>query len=287
MTPPVAYSYIRFSTPQQELGDSERRQVEDTRAYAEQNNFILDESIGVDRGVSGFTGSNIANGALGEFIKRIEAGKIPKRSALFVESPDRISRQPFSECWPYYQRILKGEIEIHFLSIRRGVLKPNHSFGDLIQLGIDIDRSNSESAIKSERLTKVWGEKKHRSAKGIAISNRLPGWIDGKTNGQMTINRAKGEVVVRIFEMAAAGIGKRLIARRLNHEKVSTFGKSSTWGHSYIQKILSNRAVLGEYQPHKGKTSNRKRTGNRKPDGEIRTDFFPAVITPELWNEPT
>jgi DNA invertase Pin-like site-specific DNA recombinase len=284
MTPPVAYSYIRFSTPQQELGDSERRQVEDTRAYAEQNDFILDESIGVDRGVSGFTGSNIANGALGEFIKRIEAGKIPKRSALFVESPDRISRQPFSECWPYYQRILKGEIEIHFLSIRHGVLKPNHSFGDLIQLGIDIDRSNSESAIKSERLTKVWGEKKHRSAKGIAISNRLPGWIDGKTNGQMTINRAKGEVVVRIFEMAAAGIGKRLIARRLNHEKVSTFGKSSTWGHSYIQKILSNRAVLGEYQPHKGKNSNRKRTGNRKPDGEIRTDFFPAVITPELWN---
>jgi hypothetical protein len=138
--------------------------------------------------------------------------------------------------------------------------------------------------LKSERLTKVWGKKKHRSAKGIAISNRLPGWIDGKTNGQMTINEAKGEVVVRIFEMATAGIGKRLIARRLNQEKVPTFGKSSTWGNSYIQKILSNRAVLGEYQPHKGKTSNRKRTGSRKPDGEIRTDFFPAVITPELWN---
>src|SRR5258708_36254273 len=97
----------------------------------------------------------------------------------------------------------------------------------------------------------------------------------------MTVDKAKS---VRIFERAAAGTGKRLIARRLNDEKIPTFGKSPTWGHSYIQKILSNRAVLGEYQPHKGKTSNRKRPGNRKPDGEIRTDFFPAVITPELWN---
>jgi Recombinase/Resolvase, N terminal domain len=266
------------------LGDSERRQVEDSRAYAETTGFALDESIEVDRGLSGFTGSNIVNGALGEFIKRIEAGKIPKGSALFVESPDRISRQPFSECWPYYQRILKGEIEIHFLSIRHGVLKPNHSFGDLIQLGIDIDRSNSESAMKSDRLTKVWGEKKHRSPKGIAISNRLPGWIDGKTKGQMTVNKAKGKVVVRIFEMAASGLGKRLISRQLNEEKVPTFGKSKTWGHSYIQKILLNRAVLGEYQPYKGKTSIRKRTGNRTKDGEVRTDFFPAVITPELWD---
>src|ERR1700686_4674214 len=106
MTRPVAYRYIRFSTPQQELGDSERRQVEDSRAYAELNGFTLDESIGVDRGLSGFTGSNIATGALGQFIKRIEAGKIPKGSALLVESPDRISRQPFSQCWPWYQHIL-------------------------------------------------------------------------------------------------------------------------------------------------------------------------------------
>jgi hypothetical protein len=79
----------------------------------------------------------------------------------------------------------------------------------------------------------------------------------------MTVSKAKGEVVVRIFEMAAAGTGKRLIARRLNDEKIPTFGKSSTWGHSYIQKIPLDRAVLGQYQPHKGKTSSRKRVGSR------------------------
>ena len=89
---------------------------------------------------------------------------------------------------------------------------------------------------------------------------------------------------MEIFEMAASGMGKRLIARRLNEREVPTFGKSPTWGHSYIQKILLNRAVLGEYQPFKGRTGNRKRAGNRTKDGEVRTDFFPAVITPELWD---
>jgi hypothetical protein len=44
--------------------------------------------------------------------------------------------------------------------------------------------------------------------------------------------------------MAASGLGKRLIARRLNQEKVPTFGKASCWGRSYVQKILFNRSRL-------------------------------------------
>ena len=64
MTRPIAYSYARFSTPEQERGDSERRQIEDTRKYAEEHGYMLDESIGVDRGKSAFTGKNISDGAL-------------------------------------------------------------------------------------------------------------------------------------------------------------------------------------------------------------------------------
>ena len=277
MARPIAYSYARFSTPEQERGDSERRQIEAARQYAEQNGFVLDESIVVDRGISAFAGKNVSEGALGEFIKRVERKKIARGSALFVESPDRVSRQPFSECWPSYQRILSGGMEIHFLSIGR-VLKPNHTFVDVLQIGVEIDRGNSESQMKSQRLGAVWGRKKHYSPAGIAITNKLPGWLDGKTGSPMTVNKAKAKVVQRIFEMAASGIGKRLIARRLNEEKVATFGRASTWGQSYIQKILFNRATLGEYQPHEG------RSGHRQLDGEPRLDFYPAVITPELWD---
>jgi hypothetical protein len=112
----------------------------------------------------------------------------------------------------------------------------------------------------------------------MAITNKLPGWLDGKTGSPMIVNKAKAKVVQRIFEMAASGLGKRLIARRLNQEKVPTFGKASCWGQSYVQKILFNRSTLGEYQPH------RIRSGCRQPEGELRPAFYPAVITPELWD---
>ena len=158
MARPIAYSYARFSTPEQERGDSERRQIEAARQYAEQHGFVLDESIVVDRGMSAFAGKNVSEGALGEFIKRVERKKIARGSALFVESPDRVSRQPFSECWPSYQRILSGGMEIHFLSIGR-VLKPNHTFVDVLQIGVEIDRGNSESQMKSQRLGAVWARR--------------------------------------------------------------------------------------------------------------------------------
>jgi hypothetical protein len=63
----IAFSYTRFSTLQQEQGDSERRQIESARQYATEHGYVLDESIAVDRGKSAFTGKNISEGALGDF----------------------------------------------------------------------------------------------------------------------------------------------------------------------------------------------------------------------------
>jgi hypothetical protein len=119
----------------------------------------------------------------------------------------------------------------------------------------------------------------------------MPGWLEGKIDPSLTrvirsktkeyrrytVNKRKAKVVQLIFEMAANGLGKRLIARRLNQKKVPTFGRAAHWGQSYVQKILSNRAVLGEYCPHKG------RSRHRQPDGEPRLDFYPAIIAPDLW----
>jgi DNA invertase Pin-like site-specific DNA recombinase len=50
---PVAYSYIRFSTPDQIKGDSLRRQTEASHRYAAENNLTLDETLNIrDLGVS-------------------------------------------------------------------------------------------------------------------------------------------------------------------------------------------------------------------------------------------
>jgi hypothetical protein len=47
------------------------------------------------------------------------------------------------------------------------------------------------------------------------------------------------------------------------------------WLHSYVQKILDNRATLGEYQPKKG----------GKADDDVRIGFYPTVIDPALWQQ--
>jgi hypothetical protein len=45
-----------------------------------------------------------------------------------------------------------------------------------------------------------------------------------------------------------------------------------------VQKILRNRAVLGEYQPHKIVED------KRVPVGEAVADYYPAVVSFEEWN---
>jgi hypothetical protein len=117
---------------------------------------------------------------------------------------------------------------------------------------VEIDRATSESAAKSEQLGKAWARKKHLSEPGIAITGAMPAWLLGKNGEPIRIDEQKAKTVQLIFRTAASGMGKRLIARRLNERKVPTFSETTpVWAHSTVQKILFNRADLGEYQPYK------------------------------------
>ena len=87
---PKAYSYIRFSTPEQIKGDSLRRQTMLSEKYALEHNLDLDITLNLkDLGVSAYDRSNITKGALGVFLKLIQDGKIAPGSFLLIESLDR------------------------------------------------------------------------------------------------------------------------------------------------------------------------------------------------------
>ena len=63
---PKAYSYLRMSTDLQLKGDSRRRQLEASKAYAEANDLTLaDDAQLEDIGVSAFRGANVRDGTLG------------------------------------------------------------------------------------------------------------------------------------------------------------------------------------------------------------------------------
>jgi DNA invertase Pin-like site-specific DNA recombinase len=54
---PTAYSYVRFSTPEQSKGDSLRRQQALSEAYALENGLTLDTTLTFhDLGVSAYRG---------------------------------------------------------------------------------------------------------------------------------------------------------------------------------------------------------------------------------------
>lgn len=95
---PKAYSYVRFSTPEQAKGDSRRRQAELSQKYADEHGLVLDVSLNLyDEGLSGYTSENRHKGALGAFIRAVETGLVRKGSFLLVESLDRLSRDTILE----------------------------------------------------------------------------------------------------------------------------------------------------------------------------------------------
>src|ERR1700722_9937824 len=93
----VAYSYIRFSTPEQAKGDSLRRQTEAASDWCKRNSTTLDTSTTFrDLGKSAFLGdhrSNPERHRLAVFLKLVQDGKIARGSYLILENLDRLFRE--------------------------------------------------------------------------------------------------------------------------------------------------------------------------------------------------
>ncbi len=84
-----------------------------------------------------------------------------------------------------------------------------------------------------------------------------------------------------MFEMADDGLGVHSIAAHLNETKVDTWGaggwKAAYWHRSYIRKILTNKAAIGIFVPHRVVKVEGKRAKQRIPEEAIAHRFPPAV----------
>jgi DNA invertase Pin-like site-specific DNA recombinase len=275
----TAYSYIRFSTPEQARGDSLRRQLEASREYAAANRFVLDESFNLrDLGVSAFRGKNRTIGALKKFLDAVLAGKIAKGSALIVESYDRISRQKFSVSTRLVRDIVDAGVEVHSIS-EHHVLKPNYQLRDTLALDISLERANEESQRKSERVGKAWTNLKLNASAGKAITARVPAWLRVTKDRKIELIPERAEVVRLIFELSSQGIGKYRLARELSARGIPVFDRGKAWQSSYVTKILNNRATIGEYQPYKRNPE----TGKREPDGQTIPEYYPPAVSHSVW----
>lgn len=277
---PKAYSYIRFSTPEQQKGDSSRRQTELSQKYAEAHGLTLDENLTYrDLGVSAFDKSNIRNGELGAFLRAIDSGAVEPGSYLLVESLDRLSRAKVTDALEVFMSIINRGIRLVTLADGREYSKEkiNEQFTELIISIVVMSRAHEESLTKSRRLKEAWKAKRGRIG-DAKLTEIAPAWL--KLNDERTaytLVRDRVELVQRMFEWSKDGIGSETIARRLNQQGLSNWGTRSAdqWHASYIKKILDNRAVLGEFQPHTIVN------GKRIPEGDPAPDYFPRIISDE------
>lgn len=275
---PKAYSYVRMSSDLQLKGDSKRRQLIASQEYAQTHGLdLVDDAQLEDIGISAFTGANITQGALGRFLEAIEAGSVEPGSYLLVESLDRITRQSLVAAQSLFLRIIESGINLVTLIDGRVYRTGKTDLTDMIMSLVIMSRAHEESATKARRVGAAWENKRSRASKE-PLTAICPAWLTlsaDRSNYEAIDERA---VIIRsIFSDCANGIGMYSIARRLNQQHVPTFQKSNGWHASYIAKILSNRAAIGEFQPHTNLE------GVRSPAGEPIKNYFPAVVEDAIF----
>ena len=288
---PKAYSYVRFSTPDQAKGDSYRRQTEAANEYARANNLELDSELTfADLGVSAFRGTNAKTGALGVFLEAVKEGTIAPGSCLLVENLDRLTRADVLEAQELFTGIIRRGITLVTLFDQRAYSAESvtNSPMDLVYSILTMVRGHEESATKSRRMLAAYERKRLDAVNGTErnpFTRMLPAWLQwNDTTRKHEVIEDRANILRDVFAKADAGWGRHRIAQVLNKARVSTWGtgkrKGARWHSSYIQKLLTNEAVIGTFTPHKAIKS---ATGRKREPQQPIEGYFPAVVDREMF----
>ena len=295
----VAYSYVRFSTVKQELGDSLRRQVAMAEEYCAKNGLDLHPVSYRDLGVSAFKRKNLEKGALAAFIGAVHTGKVEKGSFLVIEQFDRLSRADTNKALRLLLDLVDAGIKLVTLVDEKVWDSTTISdSANLILAIVYMSRANNESSAKAKRLRDAWTEKKRLAATGMGtriVTSECPRWLapKGDKSGFVVLDD-KVESIKKVFDMRINGHGIGAIVTRANKEGWPAPGKrpvrksgetipdfqtrsaqSGSWHLSNVARLLKNRALLGEYQPHKNDPDD---DNKRFPWGDPIVGYYPAVL---------
>jgi hypothetical protein len=108
------YSYASFSSDKQKEGDSIHRQLTMAEEYVAthpQYNFELINKY-QDDCRSAHHNKHITVGRLGEFLKDVKSGIIPKGSWVGCEAFDRLNRQPYWEAKDVFEELMNAGITV-------------------------------------------------------------------------------------------------------------------------------------------------------------------------------
>jgi len=276
---PVVISYLRFSRPEQLKGDSIRRQLALGDEWAKRNKMKIADTFR-DLGISAFRGKNAAEGALSQLLALIDSGRIPRGSVLLIEQLDRLSRNALLEALELFLSIIRRGIKVVTLmdGMEYDRESLNRNMQQLMYSLMQMSLAHEESAKKSERLAHAWDAKRQKM-KDRVLTKRMPAWLRLE-GGKIVIDKEKAAVVRRMVKLVLDGHGLTGITKKLNAE-FNGLARVNYFNRSYTTKIAHNRALVGEFQPHKLTYQEGKRV--RVPVGEPIKGYYPALIDEKTW----
>jgi DNA invertase Pin-like site-specific DNA recombinase len=260
--PPIGYSYVRFSSKKQGKGSSLYRQTQDTMAgespesWCARNNVLFSPITYRDLGLSGWDGANVKQGELRVILDAIKSGKVRRGDYLLVERVDRITRQGVDVGMDIIKEILRAGVSIVTLANGR-VYGPDACKGlmkGLLELQMYLEAAQQYSDALSGRVAAAWERKREKAGKGTLTTGKMPPWLravgDSRDdNRHAVVVPEKVATVQRIFAMAIAGQGLKRIVNELIKDGTPPITSRGTWSRTGVRRIITDRAVLGEYQP--------------------------------------
>ena len=286
MTTTRVYSYRRFSSGRQAHGHSLERQTASARAWCVEHGYELDEEFELsDMATSAYTGENATDGALAAFLLAAKGGKVPSGSILLVESLGRLSRNHLTEAITLLTSIVQAGIRV--VSLLDGKEWNRENINDTMNFMLSVllfARAHEESATKAKRVRAAFA-KKRDAGLAVVSHGHGPGWAYPREDRQgWELDEAKAESVRKVFEHVAGGLGGIAIARTANAEGWTLpwrdrANTNTRWEHTQVSRLVRDRRVLGEWQPKQ------MVDGSLEALGDPVLDYFPRVITDELWGK--
>lgn len=267
--------YLRYSTPEQADGQSEKRQIEYARKWSRENGAELVRvyrDLGISGGKKAGTKKNERKG-LADLLGDFERGNVPKY--LLVEDVDRVSRMLPLDSLKLIEQILNYGVTL--VSIRDGQILTKDNWQNsqsFLILTLKTTLANEERQKRIFRGRFNWKQKRLDAAKKL-YTRKVPGWLRVENDRIVPIPE-RVKTVKKMFEMANEGYGIISIIRRFNEHKEPSF-HGRDWNKAVVHNTLTSEAVIGAFQPRTGIN------GKRIEDGDRIPDYFPRIIDDELF----
>jgi site-specific DNA recombinase len=290
--------YARYSSKGQHETSIPDQIRECRRAAAKKGWTVLDEFIRFDKEKVGQ--SMVDRPGLQALLDLAESKPSPF-DVIMADDTSRLGRS-LSLTLPLSDRLAYSEVILYF--VNQQLESTNPHFRDLF-----IKEGRQDEQFSIELGKKVKRGQIGRVERGYVGSGRTYGYDNvpveipeskglygrPKVEGvRLVVNRAQADIVVRIFEMRAAGISCLQTARTLNREGVppTLFGsgtKRRIWHTTSIVRILSNEKYIGKYIWNKRKQIRNPKTGRKelipRPEAEWESVYRSelVIVSNDLW----